>query len=1264
MQQPPETDAPNPPAPAVAPRATLRRRLLLALASTLTLLLLGLGWLSASQTGFALLWRAVAQLSGQALSVEQVEGTLWQGFSLKGIHFIDPARELNIEHLRLDWQPAALWQRQLHIKLLDIGLVRFTSRTPAPASPWPGLPRQLSLPLDVRVDQLRLAGVSLDGGRWNAYGLQASYTYAAQQHRLKLQQLQLPQAEVQGQLSLAAQAPFALSGTLHLASDAGRADLNASGNLQQLRLSGQVRAHPVSLDLDAILLPFAAQPFQRIAQLNLHTTALNPQSVQPAWPRAALDIAAHIEPDQGTRLRATLSVRNHQAGPWSDQRLPLAALDAALASDGTTLTINTLRASVANGQVQLVGSVASAGLALDANLTGLALQALLASAPRDVISGRIQLRGSMAAPTLQTQLHGRLLRAEADLALTQPSSGWQLQVKRLLLGAASGSLNVSGSVAARSGFNLSGRLLHVDPSRLRPGWPVGDINAVINTQGSLAQPLSATLKFKFQSSHLSHSPLQGALELGWARERLERIVADLNLAGNHLSAHGAYGRAGDRLQASLDAPQLAALGFGFAGRIKGTLDLRGTPQTPQLAVNLQAQQLQLPGQLRARGLSLSGELRGGVSGPFHLQLTADQVAGSGWQVATLRARANGSRAQHSIELDSDQTLGTVPGHLSLRASGGWQSASAAWHGVLQQMSLSGTPALRLLTPLKLELGQQRQIVGPGRLAVSGGEIALQSLMRQANGSIQSRGQVTAIALAQLQPWLHLPVSQSLILDGDWNLSPDGRGRVNLQRRSGDVLLPASGATPPLGLEQARASVNWGAGRTHFDLQANSHFASVSAQGALLALPQNISATTPLAARLQFNAADLSRLSALSGTDMLLAGALSADLTLTGALQHPSAHGPVLGHNLLWQDRKTGVRLSGGELVAHLEGRRLILERLHFAASGGEILAFGGVDFSQPQPRAAIQVEIKHFSVFDRSDRRLVVSGNGLLSVTDRLISLTGKVSADQGRLSLPKEGTPALSDDVVIIGRQAPEASAFAHLPLSVALTLDLGEHFVLTGQGLKVRLSGQVEVKAHPGSAPSARGQVTIVKGSYKAYGQELDIESGSITFVGPLDNPNLNVRARRHLSTVGAGVEVLGSLSEPKLQLISTDSLSERDKLSWLVLGHAASDNAQDSNMLAIAASTLAAGRVNQQMGLFDDLGVARRESRTALNGTVSPAEQVLTVGKQLSRTFYLGYEYGLSSSQQAVKLMYQLSSKWSMILHVGTNAAAESRYTLRFD
>src|SRR3546814_16340731 len=67
-------------------------------------------------------------------------------------------------------------------------------------------------------------------------------------------------------------------------------------------------------------------------------------------------------------------------------------------------------------------------------------------------------------------------------------------------------------------------------------------------------------------------------------------------------------------------------------------------------------------------------------------------------------------------------------------------------------------------------------------------------------------------------------------------------------------------------------------------------------------------------------------------------------------------------------------------------------------------------------------------------------------------------------------------------------------------------------GFGLKSRLTGSVEAIEQPGIATRARGEINLVDGHYKAYGQDLTIETGKLIFSGgPVTEPALEVRATR---------------------------------------------------------------------------------------------------------------------------------------------------------
>ena len=215
------------------------------------------------------------------------------------------------------------------------------------------------------------------------------------------------------------------------------------------------------------------------------------------------------------------------------------------------------------------------------------------------------------------------------------------------------------------------------------------------------------------------------------------------------------------------------------------------------------------------------------------------------------------------------------------------------------------------------------------------------------------------------------------------------------------------------------------------------------------------------------------------------------------------------------------------------------------------------------------------------------------------------------------------------------------------------------------MKLGGKLSLSARPQQDIQAIGSVNVVQGRYKAYGQDLIIKKGVISFVGPLSTPNLDIRAERRGSQVGAGVEVLGNLNAPRITLVANEPMSEKDKLSWLILNRASSGSSTDNAALATAAGAFLAGSLNDKVGLVDDFGLSSSQRRDVQTGEMNPAQQVLTFGKQLTHDLYLGYEAGLQTPTQSVKLIYQLSKSFQAIARLGTESSSgEVRYVKRFD
>ena len=119
---------------------------------------------------------------------------------------------------------------------------------------------------------------------------------------------------------------------------------------------------------------------------------------------------------------------------------------------------------------------------------------------------------------------------------------------------------------------------------------------------------------------------------------------------------------------------------------------------------------------------------------------------------------------------------------------------------------------------------------------------------------------------------------------------------------------------------------------------------------------------------------------------------------------------------------------------------------------------------------------------------------------------------------------PSVGDDVVVLGE--PKKEAATTLPVSMNLTLDLNDNIRFVGYGADVTAGGKLTLTSHPGESVQGIGTVHIVKGRYKAYGQDLDITKGRVSFVGPAQCPQPQHSCpNAGLCPCGGGCEILGA-------------------------------------------------------------------------------------------------------------------------------------------
>ena len=706
--------------------------------------------------------------------------------------------------------------------------------------------------------------------------------------------------------------------------------------------------------------------------------------------------------------------------------------------------------------------------------------------------------------------------------------------------------------------------------------------------------------------------------------------------------------------------------------------------------------------------------------PWRLDAHLAQARWGQWGAQQFKMLVEGMAAQHRwswqgrIDLPERKTEGGEPVKESAMAQASGQSSwsgnlsadsDRAWHSRvngLKVQPLEPAGARPWLEAQAFEIDWRRDRKGqrltatPTRVDLFGAVLALRELVWDQRGEEQGRSDVLmeleplklAELLARLQP--HAGWGGDLLLAGRVRASHQpGQPWVmdaELARQQGDLSLTEQdieGTTAQrLGVSQMKLAAQARDGVWTFT-QLMEARVSGSIDGRQViqvrdrtALP---GADDPISGQISAQVANLRAMGVWAPPGWRLSGKLSAQAQLSGTLGAPQYEGRVQGQELGATQSLLGVHLADGTLDLRLKGDHARLESLTARDGEGQggNLRLSGDAVLGAEPTANLQLQVERFALLQRVDRRVVVSGDLQLGLTQDSLSAQGQARVDEGLVDISQSEAPTIGDDVSVINRPgvsdaedaaAAAAAAAPRRKMQVALTVDLGSKLRLRGRGIDTHLRGALKV-ATPNGRPYITGAVSTVDGTYAAYGQKLVIERGSIAFTGPVDNPRLDIQAMRpqspaaSASDVKVGVLITGTAQEPRVRLYSEPTMSETEKLSWLVLGRGPSGlGGADLGLLQTAAAALLAGEggsptdnVIAAIGL-DELSV--RQSDGAVR------ETIVTLGKQISDKWYVGYERSITTTEGTWQLIYRLGQRFTVRAQSGDDNAVDLLWWLRWD
>ena len=485
--------------------------------------------------------------------------------------------------------------------------------------------------------------------------------------------------------------------------------------------------------------------------------------------------------------------------------------------------------------------------------------------------------------------------------------------------------------------------------------------------------------------------------------------------------------------------------------------------------------------------------------------------------------------------------------------------------------------------------------------------------------------------------------------------------LNLATTNGDIEVVTSNTAhwQAIGLNKLEVQAQW----LGTQLQANAALssglighASAHLTTSLKPLGWGIQATpnAPVKASATLDLNELIWLSPWLPSTLHIGGKLLANVQLGGTHSHPLPSASLTGSNLSLKHAYGDFDVGGGQLQAQLDPQGVDIERLYVhgvvdKAQGGYAIATGRLNWGQGARSAHpstshLALELKGFQAASKADRRVRISGELLSQWQLQRLGLSGSLTVDKADITLGKMNAPSLGDDVVIKGLAAPAPSN--SLPLNLDINLSLSDAFKVSGFGLTTGLRGALHIGGPDAfNQPRLNGEVNTVDARYKAYGQDLLVKRGRLLFAGRPDTPQIDLLAVRAMTEPEVGVQVQGSLKNPKVTLYANVAMPDSDKLSWLLLGHPGARGGSEAAMIQNAI----VGLVGDNQGFADVVDEFSIEGESRQTDGSTRAAQ-LTVGKQLGERIYTSYTRSVASIQGLLSIHLKLSNSLSVRAQTG--------------
>ncbi|TLU76374.1 translocation/assembly module TamB [Mannheimia varigena] len=855
----------------------------------------------------------------------------------------------------------------------------------------------------------------------------------------------------------------------------------------------------------------------------------------------------------------------------------------------------------------------------------------------------------------------------------------------LLLNTLEGNAQLAGLIDWTEGVEWNSRfkLNNINTKALVPDW-AAVLSGSLSTQGYAGRGnTGADWKADVSnidikgSLHKKNLQLTGNLNAN-NQQLLDVPGLSLVYGENKIDLKGLLGEKSD-FYADIKAPNLQGLVPNLKAGINGNVKLSGKLAEPNVDLDLVASNVSYE-QFKLQHLTAKGKITTEQTIQGDVELGLRQFAYNDIKVESATLLAKGNEANHSLKLTSKGN----PAGADLQISGKFDRLQQIWEGQLSQVAIQSTEFGRFQTDKAVNVKYDNKAINANVSAHCWHNPKIHLCFPTAFNAGQEGKvpfDIRNFNLAVLQDYLDNTSQISGIVNakGDAAWFKNKQPQVNLDLTSNSIKFVQKmegGKTFPLTVSPLK--INLKMSDNNLALKSNLR---VENNGTLTTdiVMRDLNNARTLSGNINIDQLTLKLIHPLLERGDVVDGRINARLTVSGQATSPLLHGTLNLTGLKARSVTMPFDVTGGNLAMNFHGATSTLNG-KLQTKESELRLEGDADWRNINAwKTRVHAQANRFRVDIPNLARVEISPDIQVVATSTLLTLSGNIDVPWARIEveqLPEQAVSVSGDEVIMDGsarnkvpfnqRNIPTQTA-GGMAIDADIKINIGNDVKLKAYGLNSNLNGLLSVRQGK-QGLGLYGQVRLDEGRFAAYGQDLLIRKGNISFAGSPSQPYLDIEAVRNPDamedpTITAGVRVTGLADAPNVKVFSDPAMSQNEALSYILTGRSLESSGDAGSSNAVAAALLSMS-LSKSSKLVGDVGSAFGLKDLSVSTAGIGDNTKVEFSASLSPRFRVKYGVGVFAPLTELTLRYNLTPRLYLQWVSNVNQAVDLMYRFQFD